>query len=352
MRRKLTAGEMIVRALGHARGHASLALLVVLTALLVASPATASGNSLPSARYDAAATDRYWTPERMREARPLPLPSPTGSVAQRGSASSPIRGEPRLVPPVPPSATGDRRQLAASTGETGETVTTQSDVSFTSGGVAKPRASPQRTHGKLFLGRNGSDGTCSATAVVGKVRTVVLTAGHCLYFESRWSRRPYFVPAYDGGERPFGTFASNYGVVTEQWRKDQNLNYDLGVLRVRTNERGKTLRQAVGARGVAWNQPRTQTFESFGYPQNMFATERMVACQSAYAGPDPHADPFGPAPVSMGCDMRKGASGGGWVIANRYVNSVTSYFYADEPNHLYGPYFGQAAKRLWSEASG
>jgi hypothetical protein len=53
--------------------------------------------------------------------------------------------------------------------------------------------------------------------------------------------------------------------------------------------------------------------------------------------------------------MTAGASGGAWVVdrhGHRYVVSVTSYGYDDEPNSLYGPYQGNAARELWRSAGG
>jgi hypothetical protein len=50
--------------------------------------------------------------------------------------------------------------------------------------------------------------------------------------------------------------------------------------------------------------------------------------------------------------MSAGASGGGWVTDEGFVNSVTSYGYVGDPEHLYGPYQGTTAERLYLEARG
>jgi serralysin len=54
----------------------------------------------------------------------------------------------------------------------------------------------------------------------------------------------------------------------------------------------------------------------------------------------------------IGCDMNAGASGGAWVIGGSLVNSVSSYKYLLEPDHLYGPYFGSAVERFHETVGG
>ena len=49
--------------------------------------------------------------------------------------------------------------------------------------------------------------------------------------------------------------------------------------------------------------------------------------------------------------MTGGSSGGGWV-SRQTLLSVTSYGYAIEPNHLYGPYLSTTAKALYRGVSG
>jgi Ca2+-binding RTX toxin-like protein len=50
--------------------------------------------------------------------------------------------------------------------------------------------------------------------------------------------------------------------------------------------------------------------------------------------------------------MSGGSSGGGWVGADGSVIGLTSYGYAADFNHLYGPYFGSEARDLYEAASG
>ena len=49
--------------------------------------------------------------------------------------------------------------------------------------------------------------------------------------------------------------------------------------------------------------------------------------------------------------MSGGASGGGWVNAEGALNGLTSYGYAGDFSHLYGPYFGATIETLYKAAS-
>jgi hypothetical protein len=136
--------------------------------------------------------------------------------------------------------------------------------------------------------------------------------------------------------------------IPKAWLRDENFNYDFGALVV-NRRNGETLEEVVGARGFAYNLPRDQSYAAFGYPGNREDAQRMWYCRSGYQQSDATQDP-GPEPLAIGCDMGLGASGGGWVVRDQFVNSVSSYFYPRERELLYGPYFGERARRLIAEA--
>ena len=58
----------------------------------------------------------------------------------------------------------------------------------------------------------------------------------------------------------------------------------------------------------------------------------------------------GPPTVAMTCDMGVGSSGGGWLIEDEFLNSVTSIGLKNDPTHAEGPYFGDAAANLLGTA--
>jgi hypothetical protein len=77
-----------------------------------------------------------------------------------------------------------------------------------------------------------------------------------------------------------------------------------------------------------------------------FTGEREFVCQSAFALSDDVAGK-GPQTMGIGCDMTGGSDGVGWILENKYVASVNSYRYDDEPEVMYGPYHGDEAVALY-----
>lgn len=307
-----------------------LACLVPL-ALLAATPAASAagpGEAPVAKRLDhsRAQVRGYWTPKRMEAARPVA----------------------RLVDGVRERVLGGTRP------------TTQ--ASHRAAQVGNSRARPARTHGKVFFTIPGrGDFVCSATVVRSGGRSLVLTAGHCVYddvarrFASRWM----FVPAYRNGARPFGGWVARRLATTSQFRSTANLRFDVGVAVVRRNGNGRAVQDRVGGRGIAFSKRRDLRYRAFGYPaQGRFDGERLYRCNSRLARSD---DPPGRGPRTIGidCDMTGGASGGGWVVGKGVLASITSYAYECTANlpllpcsnpdaeRLFGPYFGSAIRGLY-----
>jgi hypothetical protein len=222
---------------------------------------------------------------------------------------------------------------------------------------------PRRVHGKVFLTLDGTDYECSATVVSSNSHALVWTAAHCLHgadigvgFAENWM----FVPGYRDGARPYGTWTATRLMATAQWQSAANVRYDLGAAVLARDGEGRGIADVVGARGIAFNQSPNQVFEALGYPAGdllpivppNFNGERLWSCRSPRTASDNPSGGGGPETIEIECDMTAGSSGGGWVIRNEFVNSVTSYGYQFDLNHLYGPYQGSAAEGLYGEASG
>jgi hypothetical protein len=159
-----------------------------------------------------------------------------------------------------------------------------------------------------------------------------------------------FVPAYDRGATPYGTWPARKLATTKRWRRDGNLRFDVGAATVRRRD-GSALQSVVGARGIGFDQPRRQRYSIFGYPKEPpFDGEREYRCDSRYRGGDMSGGP-GPKTMRLSCDMTPGASGGGW-IAGETLLSVTSYGYTSRPGKLYGPYLSRTAKKLYKRMRG
>jgi V8-like Glu-specific endopeptidase len=207
--------------------------------------------------------------------------------------------------------------------------------------VLDSSADGTRTNGKIIANdpRTGSY-TCSGTALNTPSRSIVLTAGHCAIENGRAGRRISFVPAYDHGARPFGTFDVKAVYVMPQWRRNENPDFDIAALRVRPNELGR-LTDVVGGRGYATSKSRLAAFQIFGYPAAHAAGEELRSCRAHGLGLDSFTDSFsGPPTMPASCDMAAGASGGAWLFDGELVSGVTSYSYQGRPTRLYSPYFG------------
>jgi hypothetical protein len=149
-----------------------------------------------------------------------------------------------------------------------------------------------------------------------------------------------FVPAYDHGARPFGTFTVESIYVMPQWRRGENPDFDVAALGVRPNRLG-ALADVVGARGYATSKSRLSAFEIFGYPAAHAAGEELRSCRAHGLGFDRLTNRFsGPPTMPASCDMAAGASGGAWIFDGQVVSGVTSYSYQGRPTQLFSPYFG------------
>ncbi len=312
----------------------TLAPVVVCVLLLAAVPATASatpwtGTGAVSAR----AALRFWTPARMRRARPLEASPPRGGGLARDSAARSADSEGR-----------------------GPDVVAEARAEFAP--VADPTAPGFRQNGVIFIVLPGGFGLgrCSGTSVNAPNRSVVFTAGHCVnegdprhWFNHDW----VFVPGYHDGVRPFGAFVAKWLGSTPHWVDGGSENADVGAAVVSRNERGQLLGEAVGGDGIAWNLPPSQVFDVHGYPVEApfdGATQRICA-GTPFLGHDLASFLWpGPLNLALSCDVTGGASGGGWTIHGDVLNSVTNYGYGDDRTTDFGPYFGGAVKDLYEQA--
>ncbi|MGN6815585.1 MAG: trypsin-like serine peptidase [Solirubrobacterales bacterium] len=308
-------------------------LLAFTAAAAIAAAPARAGVWVPST--SASDAGAFWTPQRMREAKPLEVkrPRPRTGAAARASA----RGRPHRVPTELPRLT-----IEASGFEQ----------------VADPTAPEYRINGAIFLSF-GIFGyaRCSGTAVHSGNQSVVFTAAHCIndggrhgrWFKGRW----VFVPGYRYGQRPFGVFPARWIDTTKQWRRSGSENFDVGAAVVGPNERGETLGEAVGGAGIAWNLKARQTFDIHGYPvEEPFDGETQRICRDEpFLGHDPDSFLFpGPLNLAVACGVTGGASGGGWTIDGNTLNSVTNYGYFDDTSPDFGAYFGNEVARLYGRA--
>jgi hypothetical protein len=308
----------------HSRVAGLLATLVALLAAIAACPAGAAVAAHPAhpgaraatasqARAEAARVARYWTPARMRAARPLDL-----VVGAAG-----------------------RAKLRVGSADPGNAAS----ASFLS--VPTPDVPPYSFNGRIFIRRGDLAGYCSGTAINSPTRQLVLTAGHCVNSgreegkASVWSNYLQFVPAYSGGVAPFGSFVARRDRIRapRQWTKHGNPDFDMGAFLTLPNSEGVDVADAVGGGAtIVTDLSRHQTFQTFGYPGE---TKHMQKCSSPYIGDDLLSNPFpGPPTLGIRCHWAPGASGGGWMIGDgTQINGVNTYLHLDNKSRTFGPYF-------------
>jgi hypothetical protein len=208
---------------------------------------------------------------------------------------------------------------------------------------------PNSANGKLIARDRTGSYSCSATVVASRGRSVILTAGHCIHTRrGGWARRLKFIPAFHRGDAPYGRWSWHEMRIDRKWGLHQDSHYDYAAVSMRPKN-GRSLQDAVGAYGFAWNQRANRSYRAFGYPANFFGTSRMVACYAPFVRRDSFPPRREPAPVGIRCKLGAGASGGGWLIQDREVASVTSYGYQGR-NATYGPYFTGRTLRMLQEA--
>lgn len=320
-------------------GSILAATLLIFMAIAVgeASFAVASGIWVPP--LSAHQAEQFWTPQRMREAKPLEVKRPSRpSPAASRAAARDRRGTAHRVAPE-----AARPSLETTNFEQ----------------VSDPTAPEYRINGAIFLsfGIFGY-GRCSGTAVNSGNQSVVFTAAHCVNSggrDGRWFPGEWvFVPAYRYGQRPFGVFPARWLDTTKQWRRSGSENFDVAAAVVGPNNRGELLGEAVGGAGIAWNLKARQTFDVHGYPaEEPFDGETQRICRGVpFIGHDPRSFLFpGPLNLAVPCEVTGGASGGGWTIDGSTLNGVTNYGYFDETTPDYGAYFGKEVARLYGRAA-
>ncbi|GII60583.1 hypothetical protein Skr01_06680 [Sphaerisporangium krabiense] len=287
----------------------------------------------------------YWTHRRMARALPADLlgqMSALGALAS-GAVPPPASATPVRLPVPPwPGAAGPparRRASGARVGTTG--------ARWAAGGAVT------RTVGRVFLTMRGVDFVCSAGAVRSHNMDVVVTAGHCAKDGAgAWAENWTFVPGYDAGRRPYGAFTARRVLVPERWSRRGDDSHDLAMVVVNPSARGH-LTEVVGGQDIGFNRPRGLRAYGFGFPADPpYDGEHLVYCAGA-----PHGDPHDQtSDQGMRCDLTAGSSGGPWLSAfdpatgQGVITSVSSFKYSDDPGTMYGPYFGDEARRLFETA--
>ncbi len=347
----------------HAVGSLTLALLAA-----SAWPAHAQDGIVARSNIEAAlGAPRYWTPERFKAARPLPMPrAPLGTA--HATPASQFAGAPVFSPGMPPAQatpvdgqrlfvpdavkSGAAAVHPGAAGKLGAHFTSTRVFPLFDEPAARysaDRAYPYRAVGKLFFSANGDPFTCSAAVIQ---RRVVVTAGHCVHSGSPggFYQDFVFVPAYRDGEAPFRAWIWRNLVVTAAWSEGGGLvpngaDYAMIAFADQSLQPGAAVARLGNVTGwLSWQTASLYPNHTskLGYPCNLDDCEKMQdVTSSSFRLAEGNS-------VEYGSDAREGSSGGPWVQNFAHVPvggddnpvnaivGVTSYVYNDEAEKLQG----------------
>jgi hypothetical protein len=334
---------------------------------------------------EVAKVEAFWTPERMKQAIPVPIPQMDIAAKQAVPSMTITPTRPKVV--AHSGMPGDQPIQQRSPAAPQKIIGTAEGAGIQpqySGGSASTftryrafpeqkgktfKAFPHKLIGKLyFIGADGYLYQASASVVNSTNYSVVWTAGHCVYdpWYGDWHQFWLFLPGeYQGKTKNKAWVASN-AWTTGYWKNNGYFEYDFGALVIAPIRKGP-IGWVLGYLGITFGAPYLQNWTSIGYPavpQSSgppglpFDGEHQEICASTLAETDqPSGGAVGPLAMGVGCDQTPGCSGGPWLVdfnglpgASNIVNGNFSYKYGGEPLSVYSPYFGDVAEDLWNAA--
>jgi trypsin-like peptidase len=198
-----------------------------------------------------AAARAYWTPRRLASARNADALADPGAAT--ATADPADRGRPYRVPAAEP-----RSSAPAATGTAHPDAT--SPQPWTSGGLISSTA------GKVFFSNSSGTYACSGDAVNSGNKSIVATAGHCVVDADTGEvyQNWVFIPGYDHGNRPHGTFTASSLHWMPERIGDSDPTWDAAFATMSPLD-GVDLVDAVGGEGIGFDQTPGQYVYSFGY---------------------------------------------------------------------------------------
>jgi hypothetical protein len=351
------------RAVPAAVAAAGLATALLGTAGLAAPAASASPSPVTGGAAEHAmsqkATLAYWTAARLRSARPADLITAGPRASVRPATARPTGKAARVAGGLPAGA-----GIAAPASNGGGSVAAFTyPFPFDSFTPPQPlwKTYPYEVNGKLFFSNDGGNFVCSATSVASasgtKNENEIWTAGHCLVNTESNNQvvdsSAVFIPAYNGNKTlkknyaPYGEFTwTGAWETATAWYKNRDLTQDEAAMTVKkSSSSGKTLGNAVGWDGFAWNQSVNQQFVAFGYPAaSPYNGKNLIEDIGATAGQDSiSGGADATEPIVIGSPLTGGSSGGAWNIdwtdgGPGFINGHNDYIYTNQPNAMYSPY--------------
>jgi V8-like Glu-specific endopeptidase len=334
----------------------SAAILVVIAVPALAGVAAAGGGSTSRAAQDAArrqATLAYWTPARIRAAKPMDL---VADATANGFHFAPT-GKPGG------GGGGGGKPGGGGSGNT-------QGASWPNG-----KGNVYRSVGKVVFHNAGGDWICSGTALTDSRSdaSLVLTAGHCVYdmdngfgslsgFDTNWMFIPQFdsSPTYTCASTTYGCWTATALVVNGGFAREHGFttagsHYDWGFAIVGPGGKGNTQLEAtvptfaLAATSMSGNT----SVDAFGYPAaGQYHGADLTYCQNP-VGFDIYT---GNTNYRLGCNMTGGSSGGPWFSGfdgtgnTGTIRSLNSYGY-NGITAMYGPIFNSTTAATYNVAN-
>ncbi len=227
----------------------AISLLVCAPTVASAAPAGDGRTATISAARQKAAV-AFWTPQRLAAAKDAGAVEPTGR-----SMAAPHERRPLHSSAVPAARA---KPLVGAPHEARLDSTTPQ--AWGSGGLISTTA------GKIFFSNNSGTYTCSGDAVNSGNRSIVATAGHCVVDANTGEvyQNWVFIPGYQNGSRPFGTFTASSLHWMSQRIGNPDPTWDAAFATV-SPVNGRSLVDTVGGEGIGFDQGPGQYVYSFGY---------------------------------------------------------------------------------------
>ncbi|MBO0778896.1 MAG: hypothetical protein J2P37_08735 [Ktedonobacteraceae bacterium] len=313
---------------------------------------------------------KYWTSDKMlsainadlldagnRELIQQAADSIKDTAGQTIQGQNPTGSLPNIPPMAPQDLQDLLQQIAQLNGQQGSTGTQTSASLLGAFSQAQPTASysyPLSTVGKVFFVSGGRNFVCSGTSINSPNKSLVDTAGHCLYDHEHnggWSRNWIFCPMYSNGNTPVGCWTANYFYTSSSWVKNGDFESDYGLVVVHPRSSGRLVNR-VGGVGWAYNYSPKQSFHAYGYPAaKPFNGQTMKSCSGTSTVWKYNN---GTMDMSIPCNMTGGSSGGPWLVkisGGWYVNGHNDFTWSKYPGRMFSPYYGNAWYKLYTKVA-
>jgi len=179
-----------------------------------------------------------------------------------------------------------------------------------------PMVNASATVGRAFFHDpvDGRDHACSASALNSGSKLLVITAGHCVHRGQggQWMQNWIFVPLYNYGAQPYGSWSAKWLTTFDSWISSSNLDRDVGFVTVWPNSAGRRLVDVVGGNGLSWNYSYNESVTILAYPAEApYDGGWQQYCQGTTDRPG--FWPFLENKIELHCGFTGGSSGGPWL---------------------------------------